>query len=382
MKKITIPLNQLLVNHQNPRFEPVKSELQAIDLMISKIGVKIYNLAKDIAEHGLNPSKRLMVINVDDNKYVSLEGNRRLVALKLLHQPDLIKDDQLRQKFVELKMNSGTSLLSEIDCAVFNDRESAYRWVNLEHTGLNDGVGILGWDSEQRQRFIAQYSGKKLSRSVQLMDYAEDNGISNEKIDSTTLDRLLATAKIREFIGVDFPNGILNITKPANQFVDNLWKLFTGMSTDEFSVQDVYTTAKAIEWVSNILGIKKESTDNQKQKKSKKNKKTAGTSTQTNPLDGDWISNRLFSVYPHNNRVNSILGELKDIKPSKKPNVCATSLRVLLELTLYVYLEEKGAIKEIIEQKKRNWPKKIKEGALHVNWIKIGLQVSILHFHI
>ncbi len=48
-------------------------------------------MAKDIAEHGLNPLELLALITLDDTKagyYVS-EGNRRICAIKLLNDPEL-----------------------------------------------------------------------------------------------------------------------------------------------------------------------------------------------------------------------------------------------------------------------------------------------------
>lgn len=346
MIKKKIPISQLIVNHENPRFEPVKSEQKAIDLMMSEVGDKVFNLAKDIAEHGLNPSRNIIVIEAGESKFLPLDGNRRIVALKLLHQPDLTKNAHFRDKFIELKKDSGTSFPSEVDCSIFPDKESAYRWVNLEHTGENKGVGVLNWDSEQRLRFIAQFEGKKLSRSVQLLDYAEENDIAHERVDSTTLDRILGTPAAREYLGLDFSNGLLNFTTSKNQVIDNIKKLFTAMSASKFTVADVYTSAKTMDWVANVLGIKQEPSKKQKAKK------TSTTASKANPLDGDWITQQLYVVYGNSNRVKAILGELKGINPRQKPNVCSAALRVLLELALYVFLNENGGIKKLIEQEK------------------------------
>lgn len=346
MQKRRIPIKQLLVNHENPRFEPVKTEQKAIDLMMSEVGDKVFNLAKDIAEHDINPSRSLMVVEVGNSMFVPVDGNRRVVALKLLHQPDLAKDPKFRERFIELKKESGTSFPTEVECVVFPDKESAYRWVNLEHTGENKGVGVLSWDSEQKQRFAAQYAGKKDSRPIQLIDYADDNKIPHGKIDTTTLDRLLGTPSVRELIGVDFPNGILQIVKSKKQVLGNLNKLFVAMSAKDFKVGDVYTSAKATSWTEDVLGIARKAV-----KRSEVTKATHATA-KPDPLDGDWITNRLYSVYPSKNRVKAILRELKGLKPGAKPNVCATSLRVLLELALYVFLKDKGIIATLIRQEK------------------------------
>lgn len=347
MDKKTIPITKLLVNPENPRFEPVKSQTDAIDLMITKAGTNVFNLAKDIAQHGLNPSKSLMVVPAEDGHFLPLEGNRRVVALKLLHNPEQTTDQKIGNKFKELKKEFGVQIPNEVECVVFPDKESAFRWVNLEHTGRNKGAGVLSWDSTQRQRFIAQYAGKKPSRPVQLFDFADEKNLKHDTVDSTTLERLTSTPFVREQIGIAFPDGLLNLEKSKTQVVKNLRKVFTEMSKKTFKVADVYTSDKSKVWIKNVLGI----TDKIKNGIAEEDKiKVAKIKGE--PLDGDWITSRLHSVYPKQNRVKAILSELRDLNPKSKPNVCASSLRVLLELAVYVFLNDNGWIKHIIDQEK------------------------------
>ena len=344
MDKKVIPISKILVNTENPRFEPVKDQREALDLMLSKAGKAVLNLAKDIAQHGLNPSKRLMVIELGDGNFLPLEGNRRIVALRLLHNPEQATDKSFTEKFKELKKEFGTQLPTEVECVVFPDKESAFRWVNLEHTGRNKGVGVLNWNSTQRQRFIAQYAGKKPSRFVQLFDFADENNLKHDKVDATTLDRLTGTPFVREQIGINFPEGLLDLTKLKSHVLKNLRKVFTAMSEKDFKVGDVYTSAKSKTWIKEVIGIDKDKTLVEQKPYDAKAKKDI--------FDGDWITHQLYSAYPKQNRVKAILKELKDINPKQKPNICGTSLRVLLELAVYVFLKDAGKIKSIITLEK------------------------------
>ena len=72
-----IPISQLLINPNNPRFESVENQQVAIETMLNKKGSEIKRLAKDIVTNGLNPSKNLMVLESKNNKFLTLEGNRR-----------------------------------------------------------------------------------------------------------------------------------------------------------------------------------------------------------------------------------------------------------------------------------------------------------------
>ena len=89
----TIKLTSLFVNTENYRFEPLSSQKEAIDKMIEDQGDKLYSLVDDIVTNGLSPVDLIIVTpNEDSNKYVVLEGNRRITSLKLLNNPTLIDD--------------------------------------------------------------------------------------------------------------------------------------------------------------------------------------------------------------------------------------------------------------------------------------------------
>jgi hypothetical protein len=348
---MTIPLKQILVNPQNPRFEPVKTEREAINLMLDEEGDKVFNLAKDIAQHGLNPMKNIMVVALGGGRFVPVDGNRRVIALKLLQDPSVTDDAGFVEKFQQLKKDSGVPVRSEIDCVLSPDSESAFRWVNLEHTGENKGVGVLDWDSVQRERFIAQYTGRKLSRAVQIIDYARENELLHGKIDSTTLDRLLGSPVIRKEIGVDFPDGILKIMRSQSEVFGNISKILSAMCGKGFKVAEVYDVEKATAWVTNILKGEEDQGKAKPEEEEQPGKKKK-TRSKSDPFEGNWITSQLHLAYPANNRVKSMLGELKGLNPSTRPNVCATSLRVLLELAVYVYLDENGGIEDIVDGKR------------------------------
>ena len=119
----TIKLTSLFVNTENYRFEPLSSQKEAIDKMIEDQGDKLYSLVDDIVTNGLSPVDLIIVTpNEDSNKYVVLEGNRRITSLKLLNNPTLIDDkySPLRKKFQKLL----TMYLQPIITQYFIDNKS------------------------------------------------------------------------------------------------------------------------------------------------------------------------------------------------------------------------------------------------------------------
>ena len=133
----TIKLTSLFVNTENYRFEPLSSQKEAIDKMIEDQGDKLYSLVDDIVTNGLSPVDLIIVTpNEDSNKYVVLEGNRRITSLKLLNNPTLIDDkySPLRKKFQKLQ-NQSFSII--IDPLLFKIVSNAQK--NL----LSKGLSIL-----------------------------------------------------------------------------------------------------------------------------------------------------------------------------------------------------------------------------------------------
>jgi hypothetical protein len=312
-------------------------------LMLTKIGKTIINLATDVAKHGFNPSKSLMVIEVGKERFLPLEGNRRVVALKLLNNPELASSEKLITIFKELKNEYGSQIPVEIECTVFPNKESASHWVNLEHTGRNKGVGVLSWNSEQRQRFIALYAGKKEAYSIQVFDFADENKLDRSRVDSTTLDRLISTPSVRKQIGINFPGRVLDLTKPTPKVVSNLRKIFTAMSDPNFKVVDIYSVDQRENWTERVIGVSKTKQDKTTDKKERSARKPTGL---FHPSDVPYkLKNR---------QLQRLYNELKDPNILEFPNATHDLLRSFLECSLITYLKQIKKYADVLNEKKKN----------------------------
>ena len=92
-EKITIKLNNLKFDAQNPRLpmrlQGVTDENKVIDYMV-KYG-NVTELMLSIGETGYSEAEPLLVVKEGTDKYIVVEGNRRLAALKLLNDSELTK---------------------------------------------------------------------------------------------------------------------------------------------------------------------------------------------------------------------------------------------------------------------------------------------------
>ena len=57
----------------------------------------IFSLAKQISKYGFVPVEKMVVLK-QKQKYIVLEGNRRLAALKCLDNPNLAKKNRVNKK--------------------------------------------------------------------------------------------------------------------------------------------------------------------------------------------------------------------------------------------------------------------------------------------
>jgi hypothetical protein len=91
----------LLIALDNPRFEPCKSQIEAYETIINELGDKFINIAEDIVDKGLNPSKVPLITKDENNpgKFYVCEGNRRVAVLKLLSGPTKIDEFNINEKF-------------------------------------------------------------------------------------------------------------------------------------------------------------------------------------------------------------------------------------------------------------------------------------------
>src|SRR6266704_5111270 len=241
-RKADIKLDDLLVNPENYRFDPLENQRDAMLVMLRSQKDKVLNLARDIAQHGLSPMERLAVKEAEGDKYISLEGNRRLTVLKLMVNPDELSGDYpYRGVFEELHVRYGDTLPTTVECAVFgaDEQEAADRWVNLKHTGENQGVGTVPWNSFQKRRFELRHKQEQ-STTLQVTDLLKANGVDISGVLATNLERLLTTPQVRHALGFDFTNKQLTLLEPEADVVQKLKKVVARMQAEGFRVNDIY----------------------------------------------------------------------------------------------------------------------------------------------
>jgi hypothetical protein len=84
--------------------------------------VRLINLAESIAAKGFSPMDRCLVLrsNIRAGKFIVLEGNRRLLAAKLLKNPALISTlempDAFKKRLLKASQGFDVKKVEPVDC--------------------------------------------------------------------------------------------------------------------------------------------------------------------------------------------------------------------------------------------------------------------------
>lgn len=379
-----ISINDLLVNPENYRYTSVESQKEAIDLIVMDQKDKLLNLAKHIMENGLNPNDLVQVSPYahDKSKYIVVEGNRRVVALKVLHTPTLIDIsglERLRDKFLALKSEFKDHIIDSINCSVYTDPSDADKWIKLKHAGQSNGIGTVDWDAQQIQRFEEKVEGKS-SVALQILNFIKNSSVTPKEIldnigsvPITSLSRLIADPDVRRFIGIEINNGLVTSVLPEVEVLKGFIKIISDLLSPEFKVKRIYTKDDRQDYIKTFS--KKSTPDHSKMADkpwvlngSTKNKSTIQPTKTIISKERKTVIPRKVKIRISNPKVNAIYEELKKLDAIKFTNACAVLLRVFVELSLDCYIYSQKPSKITINSKLRE---KVQEISLLLESAKI-----------
>ncbi len=230
-----LPLNQLHFDPQNPRFSRYFANVQQPEADIIELMIKnenVQELMGSIGEQGYFVGEPLLVAKDGKNRYIVVEGNRRLAALKLLIG-ELV--DKELPSITHLRETAKIRPEQDVPCIVFEKRSQILRYLGYRHI-----TGAKRWDSLSKARYleelrntffadlslteqlksIAQEIGSKPSYVAQMLtgltvfEHARQNNfyglqrVDEVDIDFGVLTTALARPVIAGYIGLENPRDI------------------------------------------------------------------------------------------------------------------------------------------------------------------------------
>lgn len=229
----------LKLDDQNPRLHPDErgvSQQKLIEIMLERFAID--EIAESICSSGFLPLDPFIGFRSADGMVI-LEGNRRLVTLKLLLEPKLCPE-RYAEKWSECRKRLPSWTVAQIrriKVQVTRDRASANV---LAYIGFRHVNGVLEWDAAEKAAYIAMlvddhgWSYKQIADSIgSKRQYVEKWYVAHRLVEQAkadhvdgseqmrrqfgVLDRALQSPKIRDFLGVAFPNDPRKSRRPSTK---------------------------------------------------------------------------------------------------------------------------------------------------------------------
>jgi hypothetical protein len=270
----SLPINVLLLDKENPRFQSGPNLLTQIELANKLVmAYDVYQIAKNIAKNGyFAPSPMVVVKNeINDGSYIVVEGNRRLTALKALSEP------KFRSELYDPEQWNGLAAESTFDVStkipvVIVERDQVELLLGYRHIS-----GDLPWQPLAQARWVAKVidqlnytfeaaantSGKSKSdiiamyRNQGIAKQAENLGFPSEELENnfSLITVAMTSPGLREFVKAPANNAVEVGADPIPvERVDNLRELLTWLYGDpEKDLEPVVPESRQIGKLGNIV---------------------------------------------------------------------------------------------------------------------------------
>lgn len=353
-----IEIANLLLDMDNPRVEPAKHQPQQMQQLLDDQGDNIKNLAEDIVEYGISPIDLLLVMPSSvDGKFIALEGNRRILALKILSNPHVLGGltmiSSLRKKLEQLAGDFKGKPIDKLSCYEVKSRDEARHWLELRHIGQSQGAGVVGWSGVATARFRGN------DPALQALELVARSGrLSNEdaaqalslKFPITTLRRLLESRDVKDFLGLEVKGQKLQSSLPADELIKPLKRMVMDLIHGKITVSDIKRKKQQIEYVERFppgdrADLKKAGTMRPVQDiiAADFTGKPGGAGTRKKrnvSPDRKHIVPNYLKLPIKDSKANEIYHELRELWIDDTPHSCAVLLRVFLELTTDHYCDK------------------------------------------
>ena len=313
----------------------------------------------------MNPAELLIVTPLpDQSRYTVLEGNRRLAAVRALESPESIGDaitPATLKKIRKLSRDYSANPIEDIQCVVVRTRDEARRWIELRHTGENEGAGLVPWGSDESGRFKSRSGTAPIH--LQALDFLQQRGHltadSRRDLPTTSFKRLLGSPSVRSKLGVESIGGVLRLRADNTRVAKALMYIVDDLASHRIKVRHIYTKEQREQYATGLPSHlvvtptiphgKGPAASNQFRDAVTKSaaRKTAGI-----PKKRDRLIPRdcVLSIPP--GRIKDIYGELRKLSLENYTNAVSVLFRVFVELSVDAYLADNRLSEENPNQEK------------------------------
>lgn len=234
---IKLSINDICVNPENPRHDVVM-DLGESFIMQQLVRTKkdtqaMYKLICDIYNAGWFPQSIVTVTyDYDKKKYIAWDGNRRLTALKILQNPEIIRNFKY---FTYTQINHINAMhkqitdysFYEVSCYVAMSFEECADYIRTIHT---TDTGALPWTDVAKKRFENKLGIKNMFS--QLKEYCSKPFENISDNFSVNKFEKIATSKVgKDYLKIDNTDNILTHNSSIEELENKLTKIVKDIDT-------------------------------------------------------------------------------------------------------------------------------------------------------
>lgn len=166
-----ISLEHLFLDEENPRLPKSiqhSSEKEILEYML--LDASLIELMLAIGKNNFFPGEQLLVIKINEKDYKVIEGNRRLSAVKLLKNPNLVS---VQRSKIQQVVNESEYYPTEIPCLVFKNSDEIHNYLGYKHiTGIKEwkllekARYLFGLWKSQYENFDLNHASRELAKSI------------------------------------------------------------------------------------------------------------------------------------------------------------------------------------------------------------------------
>ena len=374
LKLVEKPVSGLFLDPKNPRLSARHmDEKDIIRELVEQ--EEVMELVKSFCLFDYLPNEALFVVEENSKHYV-VEGNRRLCALKLINQPFLYPSGKTKIEKIVAKKPSAFDF-NEVPVYLIT-REYANTILLTRHTGnpirkwgrvmqvnfyrnlLDDGSNIAklsgdyGIEKKKIENLLKMEQWYKLAKGLPVDNELKEKINSEKKFPFSTLERIAETQIFSEFMGIEY---------------DDAMKIHGKIHKEEFAkpyikiISDIVNKKVNTRIINKVESINKYFDGFDESEKPNYDKKGSFTvddfsglsavPTKPKPIlkkkrKSSYLIPEDMQFGLKSESVKNIFLELQsEISVDKCSNATVVLFRSFLEMSIYLYLEEKGLIEEI-----------------------------------
>lgn len=360
-------ITEIFLDQNNIR-TPISDEDQNALINDMFFNEDAFHLVKSYSQNGIFPDE-FPIIVIENKKKIMIEGNRRLAALKVLNEPDMLQAWKSRVKAVT------NPHIIKIRVIIAPNREAAIKHIANKHTvnyrkpwkplrqayfyksqleyGKTIKDLIAEFPDHDIVKFIKMLEMHHLAKSMEL-DNALKIEIHNErKFPITTLERFYNDKNVAKFLGIGFnENGNVIGKIDKKEFEKGYKKIIsdiadstiTSRTSNHTKERDDYINGLLPEYIPNKSKAGSFGSENFKEVKVKKESKK---SSRSNKLPKGLFFSSSVPYKLSNTSLRFLYDEIRRISVADFPNATIYLLISFLECSIINFLKINDKYKEV-----------------------------------